>query len=95
MATSVAALLNGSELMYFPLQGRGESIRLALTIAEVNFVDKRLPGKLWSAEKSKTVRGVRVRRAIVRRSSPASLLLPRLTVAMGLDASTDACRRND
>ena len=53
---AVREQLNGSELMYFPLQGRGESIRLALTIAGVDFVDKRLPGKLWGAEKSKTVR---------------------------------------
>lgn len=42
-----ASLLDGCTLLYFDIPGRGESIRIALTIAHVQFTDKRLTGDEW------------------------------------------------
>ena len=51
-----AHLLEGCKLVYFNMEGRAESIRLALTLSGVSFEDKRIAGKDWAAMKPTTVR---------------------------------------
>lgn len=46
--------LTGSKLTYFGIPGRGESIRLALTIGKVPFVDERIPFPQWPDLKPQT-----------------------------------------
>lgn len=46
--------LEGSTLTYFPLPGRGEAARLALSIAGANFKDERIVFAEWSAKKPTT-----------------------------------------
>jgi len=50
-------ILTNSTLIYFPLPGRGEAIRLALTISDIPFIDYRVPFRSWGATKSKTTWG--------------------------------------
>lgn len=47
-------LLAGSKLIYFGIPGRGEAIRLALTIGGVEFEDKRVPFQDWGKVKATT-----------------------------------------
>ena len=47
-------LLNGCQLLYFNLPGRGEATRLALTIGGISFEDKRIEFSEWPATKPTT-----------------------------------------
>ena len=42
-----ASVFQGSTLTYFGLPGRGEAVRLALVIIEVEWTDKRLAFPEW------------------------------------------------
>jgi glutathione S-transferase len=53
MASSTS-ILAGSKLSYFPMPGRGESVRLALQLSGVEWVDNRVPGKDWGSIKPST-----------------------------------------
>ena len=46
--------LTNSTLIYFPLPGRGEAIRLALTISNIPFNDHRVPFRSWGNTKPTT-----------------------------------------
>lgn len=48
------SVLAGCKLTYFGIPGRGEAIRLALAIGEVEFEDKRVPFPAWSKVKPTT-----------------------------------------
>jgi len=50
-------ILTNSTLIYFPLPGRGEAIRLALTISNIPFYDHRVPFRSWGRTKSTTTWG--------------------------------------
>lgn len=50
-------ILTNSKLIYFPLPGRGEAIRLALTISNISFTDHRIPFRSWGSEKTTTIWG--------------------------------------
>lgn len=46
--------IDGCTLTYFPVPGRGEAARLALTISKVKFTDKRTPFTEWGKLKPRT-----------------------------------------
>lgn len=48
------SVLAGCKLMYFGIPGRGEAIRLALTIGGIDFEDQRIPFPAWGKVKSST-----------------------------------------
>jgi len=47
-------VIDGCKLTYFPLAGRGEATRLALTIGSVDFIDERIPFSDWKEFKPTT-----------------------------------------
>lgn len=47
-------LLHNCKLSYFGIPGRGETIRLALSIGNVKYIDERVPFQDWPKLKSKT-----------------------------------------
>ena len=49
-----ASVLAGSKLTYFGIPGRGEAVRLALTIGGVDFEDERVPFQAWGKVKPTT-----------------------------------------
>ena len=51
---AASSLLAGSKLSYFPIPGRGESVRLALHLSGVDWIDNRVPGKDWGQLKPST-----------------------------------------
>jgi prostaglandin-H2 D-isomerase / glutathione transferase len=52
--TATAATLQGATFTYFPMPGRGETVRLLLALGHVAFTDNRVPGKDWGALKPST-----------------------------------------
>ena len=52
--TEYASVLAGSKLTYFGIPGRGEAVRLALTIGGVEFEDERVPFQAWGKVKPTT-----------------------------------------
>eukprot|EP00523_Entomoneis_sp_CCMP467_P005993 CAMPEP_0168733956 /NCGR_PEP_ID=MMETSP0724-20121128/8563_1 /TAXON_ID=265536 /ORGANISM="Amphiprora sp., Strain CCMP467" /LENGTH=213 /DNA_ID=CAMNT_0008781041 /DNA_START=93 /DNA_END=734 /DNA_ORIENTATION=- len=55
MASS--SLLNNCKLTYFPIPGRGEATRLALTLGGISFEDERIPFAEWKVKKPTTPYG--------------------------------------
>ena len=53
-AIKATELLKGATLMYFGIPGRGESVRLALAISGIEFIDKRIPFPEWRELKPTT-----------------------------------------
>lgn len=50
----MSSIFTGSKLSYFPIPGRGESVRLALAMAGAEFMDNRVPFKEWATLKPST-----------------------------------------
>jgi len=52
--TEPVSVLAGCKLIYFGIPGRGEAVRLALTIGGIKFEDKRVPFPAWGKVKPTT-----------------------------------------
>lgn len=97
-------ILQGCKLTYFPLPGRGETIRLALTIGGIQFTDERIVFSQWPEVKPTTPWGslpvltlsggqtIAQQRAILRMVGKETGLYPDDIVKAALvDSLMDAC----